>query len=300
MDAELYWLEVTIMAFEEVAEQLASDLRPYAEGESVVLEQLGNPQDLDPNALLPEVYVKLYIAAVDDTVARREAVTELAQAYQCPPPTFTKLQEIDWAHAWKEHYKPFRLGQRFWIQPSWLAAEDKRPDDITITLDPGMAFGTGLHPTTQMCFELLTERLQPDQSVLDIGTGSGILAIAAAKLGANPISAIDNDETAVEAAAANAILNGVGEQIEIVSGTLGIVKAQEWDIVVVNILATVIMPMLTDEQLLSFARPQGLFIFSGIVSTQADEFINTVITMGGEIVEQTTQEDWVAFVVRRK
>lgn len=299
MADEAHWIEVVVLATEEVAELLAADLQPYAEGESVILEQLGDPQDLRPYAMLPEVHVKLYMAAVDDTAARRQAITQVATHYNCPPPTFNRLQDQDWANAWKEHYNPFRLG-RFWIQPSWLPAEDVKPDDIVLTLDPGMAFGTGLHATTRMCFLLLTERVQAGQTVLDVGTGSGILAIAAAKLGARPIMAIDNDQTAVEAAAANATSNDVGEMIEVRHATIADLPRQEWDIVVVNILGAIIMPMLQHQQLLSLASENGIFIFSGIVQEQMPQFLAVLEEAGGVVEETMTQDDWVALVVRRK
>ncbi|MCB0033011.1 MAG: 50S ribosomal protein L11 methyltransferase [Anaerolineales bacterium] len=296
---EAYWIEVVITAAEEVAEVVAAELQPYAEGESVILEQLGDPQDLRPYAMLPEVQVKLYLAAVDDTAARRQAIADLAAQYNCAAPTFSRLQEQDWANAWKEHYNPFRLG-RFWIQPSWLSADDVKPDEIVLTLDPGMAFGTGLHATTQMCLRLLTERLQPKQSVLDVGTGSGILAIAAAKLGAQPVLAIDNDQTAVEAAAANTTGNEVAEMIEVQQGTIADIQRQAWNIVIVNILGAIIMPMLQHQQLLSLSTDNGLFIFSGIVQEQMPQFLSVLDEAGGVVDEIVTQDDWVALVVRRK
>lgn len=296
---EAYWIEVVITAAEEVAEVLAAELQPYAEGESVILEQLGDPQDLRPYAMLPEVQVKLYLAAGDDTADRRQAIADLAAQYNCAVPTFNRLQEQDWANAWKVHYNPFRLG-RFWIQPSWLPADDVQADDIVLTLDPGMAFGTGLHATTQLCFRLLTERVQAGQSVLDVGTGSGILAIAAAKLGAQPILAIDNDQTAVEAALDNAAGNDVAEQIEIQHATITDIQRPQWDIVVVNILGAIIIPMLQHQNLLSLSTDEGIFIFSGIVQEQMPQFLSVLAEAGGVVEETLIQDDWVALVVRRK
>ena len=135
-----------------------------------------------------------------------------------------QLEEEDWANAWKQHYNTQRVGERTVIVPSWLDYEAE-PDEIVLNLDPGMAFGTGLHPTTQLCLRLLEQHARPRQRTLDLGTGSGILAIAAAKLGAGPVVALDNDPIAVEAASANVARNGVegsgAGQVHVALGSLG-------------------------------------------------------------------------------
>ncbi|MFQ5418895.1 MAG: 50S ribosomal protein L11 methyltransferase, partial [Anaerolineae bacterium] len=194
--ATMYWLEVAVLTDGEGAEAVAEALRPYAQDNGVVLEQLGDESTPDPNALETAVTVKIYISSKNDTPALRRRIEEiiyhLGRLYPIPPPTFQEIKEQDWANAWKAHYQPFRVGRKVWIQPSWVAqsasadGQDKlQPDDVFLTLDPGMAFGTGSHPTTQMCLVALEDLTQPDQRILDVGTGSAILAIAAAKLGAD-------------------------------------------------------------------------------------------------------------------
>src|SRR5690606_26457499 len=126
----------------------------------------------------------------------------------------------DWANAWKEHYRVLRVGERIVVVPSWLEYE-AAPGDVVLQLDPGMAFGTGLHPTTQLCLRLLERYARPGLRTLDIGTGSGILAIAAAKLGAGPILALDNDPVAVGVAAENTARNGVADLVSAAEGSLG-------------------------------------------------------------------------------
>lgn len=294
------WVEICVIASEEIAEGVADALRPFAEGESVAFEQLGDPADLDPQALLPEVYLKLYVNGRDDTPLLRQKIGEIAAAYDCVSPAFTVLAETDWANAWKENYRPFRLGPHFWIQPSWELATEAQADDTIITLDPGMAFGTGLHATTQLCFELLRDYLRPSQSLLDVGCGSGILSIAAAKLGAGQILAVDNDEAAVAATAANAALNQTDQQIDVQYGSLNVVEAKDWEVVVVNILAAIIMPMLQHEQLLTYAADGGYLIFSGIVEEQANQFIAVLNEAGGTVVSTARRDGWVAFVAQRK
>lgn len=297
-ESSRYWLEICTITTEDKAEILTAVWQDFAEQGNVVIERLGDPADLDPNALLPEVYVKIYLSSEQDTPAVRQAIAEAIAPYDCVP-TFHKMVEQDWANAWKDHYHPFPLGQRFWIQPSWLPLVEPAPAEFVLTLDPGMAFGTGLHPTTQLCLELVEEYTRPGLSVLDLGTGSGILAIAAAKLGAGPILAVDNDPLAVEATLANAALNGVAEQIELIEGTLAEVQNTQWDVVVANILAVVIVQLVAQENLLSYTRPGGKFIFSGIVDVQSEDFVAAVSAAGGRVLEKRQSGDWVAFVVEK-
>ncbi|MCA9961867.1 MAG: 50S ribosomal protein L11 methyltransferase, partial [Anaerolineales bacterium] len=245
----MYWLEVSVITDGEAAEAVAEVLRPFAYQEGVVLEQLGDMENLDPNALEPNVTVKIYLPEDRDTPALRQRLEEIlyhmGRLYPIPPPTFRKLQEEDWANAWKAHYHPFRIGRRIWIQPSWLNADeqelanaDLQPDDVVLTLDPGMAFGTGTHPTTQMCLQALEDIVQPGMSVLDVGTGSGILAIAAGKLGAAKLWGMDTDDVAVKTAVSNAQQNNI-HHFHAWQGTLATVNERDWDVVVVNILAPV-------------------------------------------------------------
>ncbi len=296
----MYWLEVSVVTDGEAAEAVAEALRPFATGQSVVLEQAGDPHDLDPYALEPEVTVKIYLSAAEDTPAVRHRIAEvlyhLGRLYPIPAPTFRKLEDKDWAHAWKEHYHPFRVGRRIWIQPSWIAGAAPENDDITLVLDPGMAFGTGLHPTTQMCLQAVERLVRPDWRVLDVGTGSGILAIAAAKLGAARVLGIDNDAQAVSAAKANVEQNRVDETVTITAGTLAAISPGTWDLVLVNILAPVILTLLKEQQLLAHVAPAGHLVLSGIIDQQLSDVIQAVHAAGGQIVETITVRDWVTLI----
>ena len=166
----MYWLEVSVITDGEGAEAVAEMLRPFAHHDGVVLEQLGDEADPNPDALETAVTVKIYIPEDQDNPDLRRRIEEvlyhMGRLYPIPPPTFRQLAEEDWANAWKVHYHPFRIGDKIWIQPSWLEQETATPTsvsagvpgkdgiqsgDVILTLDPGMAFGTGLHPTTQMC-----------------------------------------------------------------------------------------------------------------------------------------------------
>jgi ribosomal protein L11 methyltransferase len=296
------WVEAKVMADGEAAEAIAEALRPFAHQEGVVLEQLGDMTNLEPDALEPVVAVKIYFPADDQAEAVqqriREALHFMSMMYPIAPPTFQVLAETDWANAWKKHYEPFRVGSRLWIQPSWQQAKPATGTDVVLTLDPGMAFGTGLHPTTQMCLQALEDLVTPGIDVLDVGTGSGILAIAAAKLGARRVLGVDNDGQAVAAASANVTLNGVADVVDIRSGTLSGISERPWDLVVVNILAPVIQKLLHQYGLMSYVAPGGALVLSGIVDEQLSEVQEAVEAQGGAISKTLAIRDWVALIGR--
>jgi ribosomal protein L11 methyltransferase len=299
----MYWLEVSVRTDGEAAEAVSELLRPYAYNDGVVLEQLGVSDDPTPDALEPIVTVKIYVPENEDTPVLRRRIEEglyhLNRLYPVPAPQFRQLEEADWAHAWKAHYHPFRLGRRLWIRPSWITDESLavNSDDVILTLDPGMAFGTGLHPTTQMCLQALEQLTQPGMRVLDVGTGSGILAIAAAKLGATAVRAVDTDQVAVETAMANVRQNEVQNSIVVAEGSLNDVSDKEWDLVVVNILAPVIASMLRHDRLLDYLAPGGRLILSGIIDEQREVVAGAVADAGGTMDQIMSIRDWLALVV---
>lgn len=296
------WIEVSVVTDGEAAEAVAEALRPYAYDQSVALVQWGDASSPDPQALEPVVAVKIYIPDDDQAAAARRRIEEvvyyLGRLYPIPAPTFQTLMEEDWANAWKAHYQPFRIGERLWIQPSWQPAEAVQPGDIVLTLDPGMAFGTGLHPTTQMCLQALEQLVTPGATVLDVGTGSGILAVAAAKLGAGRVYAVDTDPLAVQAAGDNVALNQAAGVVMVNAGSLGDAPRTAWDLVVVNILAPVIEAMLRQEQLMAYVAPGGRLILSGIIEEQAAGVAAAVMESGGKIVRTDAIRDWVAFMAQ--
>ena len=219
--------------------------------------------------------------------------------YPMPQPAYRPLQAEDWAEAWKAHYQPIRIGRRLVIRPAWIDIDLER-DDIEIALDPGMAFGTGAHPTSQLCLEALERLAQPGQDVLDLGSGSGILSIAAAKLGAGRVLALDNDQLAVDATRANAAANGVAHKIVAEHGSLASVlgSARRFDLLLVNILARVIVE-LTEQGLGEVLRPGGRAIFSGIIDTQLDE-VEAALRQTGLLPGARQQRgDWLLIEARR-
>ncbi len=297
------WTRVSVQVDGEAAEAVAEMLRPFAHG-GVSLEQWAADLSVDaPEPVLDEqVTVSIYLPAKEDTPAVRQRIEEIlwhmGQLRPIPAPAFSTVCEEDWANAWKRHYTAFRIGRRLLICPAWEAATP-RPDEVVLLMDPGMAFGTGLHPTTRMCLEAVEEQAHPGISVMDLGTGSGILAIAAAKLGAGPILALDTDDVAVQAAIQNCANNDVADVVQIQRGTLGdIAPGRTWDLVLVNILAPVIMQLL-DGGLEGVVRPGGKIVFSGIIEDQSPEIQAGMERVGIQLDEQRQVKDWVTLIGRR-
>lgn len=201
----------------------------------------------------------------------------------------TTLDEEDWANSWKAHYHPIAISERLTIKPSWLE-KSSDPKAIEILMDPGMAFGSGTHETTRLCLQLL-ERYAKEAHVVDVGTGSGILAIAAAKLGAKSVYGVDLDAMAVIRAKENAALNDVDIVIE-KNNLIDGVGDRKPDVMVANILAPIIIGMLSDvKQVLS-----GTFICSGIVSHEEQDVLEALTQNGFEVVEVRRENGWVAIV----
>lgn len=203
--------------------------------------------------------------------------------------------ESDWANEWKKYYKPTRIGQHIVIKPSWEAFEPE-PADLIIEIDPGGAFGSGTHETTSMCIEQLDKRVKPDTLVYDIGCGSGILAIAAAKLGAKEVIAVDLDQAAVETSIENVRLNAVESQVTVKHGNLMDVVSGKADIVVANIIADVICFL--SESIHQFMHEESLFIASGIINLKLEQVLNSLKANGLEVVEVVEKGEWAVVVSR--
>ena len=207
------------------------------------------------------------------------------------------VADEDWSENWKKYYKPFRIGSHLVVKPTWEPYEAKE-DDLIIELDPGMAFGTGTHETTNMCMQLLEKHLQDGMRVMDVGTGSGILAIAAARLGAKDILAIDIDPSAVKVAIENVELNGVKEQVRVVVGDLCKSEAMPCDLAVANIVADAIC-MLAGP-LTRHLEKDRLLICSGIIREREQDVMNAATEAGYTLFDRIEKGEWVALALKNE
>lgn len=201
-----------------------------------------------------------------------------------------------WTDVWKKYFKPFHAGTHLVVKPTW-EPYDPGPEDKIIEIDPGMAFGSGTHETTGMCLSLLEEVITGGEEVIDVGTGSGILAIGAALLGAGHVLAVDIDPDAVRVAEENVRHNHVETSVSVQQGDLLKRVSAECDICVANIISDVIIAFAAP--LMSHIRPGGLFICSGIVSMRSDEVQQALTDAGYEILRKETRGEWTAFLSRR-
>ena len=219
------------------------------------------------------------------------------------------VDEDDWATAWKKYFKPIRVSQRLTIKPTWEEYTPESSDEFIIEIDPGMAFGTGTHPTTSLCLRALESVIQGGEEVIDVGTGSGILAIGAKLLGASRVLALDLDPVAVSSATENVQLNGMNDDITVMESDLLSVITDMKDadklgvklpvkIVVANILAEIIMLFVDDVY--ASLQPGGYYIASGIYKNKLEVVKQALETSGFEVENMVREDDWVAFVARKR
>jgi ribosomal protein L11 methyltransferase len=304
----MHWLELTVQAHPEAVESVSELLSRYAPGGVAIeepIELLDEGQEYRVLSGQP-VKVRAYLPIDGKEEEVRQRVAEGLWHLSSLGPQFVgELQtrivnEEDWANAWKDYYHVTHIGGRLVIRPSWREYTPK-DDEVVIELDPGMAFGTGLHPTTRMCLEQVEQRVRPGMRVLDAGTGSGILALAAAKLGAASVYCIDNSSVAVESAIANAAVNQLSERVSVVLGVLDDAEATrlagQFDLVLANIIARVIGSIAA--YLARVLTPGGILIAGGIIEERRHEAEQPLLDAGLKLVEQVMIDDWVTLIMRK-
>jgi ribosomal protein L11 methyltransferase len=298
-------LEVSLTTTGELAEAVADVLARFASG-GVALEAERIDPDAEASGLTDSIQVRAFLPAEagGDAVRRQieEALWHLGQIAPLPAPSFRLIEETDWDAAWRAHYRPLPVGERLLIQPAWLAVEDT--ERLPIVLDPGMAFGTGTHPSTQLTLEALERLCRRGMRVVDLGCGSGILSIAAARLGAASILAMDIDSLSVRVTRQNCQRNGVGAQVQAVEGSLADLLARQAngeaapDLLLANILAPVLTAML-QQGLAEALAPGGRMVLAGILDHQAEALAAEARAHGCVLEEVRARLDWRALVLRR-
>lgn len=265
----------------------------------------------DPIDFAQRLVVKTYLkpGKRGEEIRRQieEGLWRLSLLYPIPEPQIKVINEEDWSTAWKQFYKPLRVGKRVVLKPSWEDFE-ANDDDVVVELDPGMAFGTGLHPSTRLCVAALEELVQPGNRVLDVGTGSGVLSIVAAKLGATPILGTDIDALAVQVAAENASRNEIAVGTEhgyvVRHESVPAGRAGQFDVVVANILAEILVKLFDSEyDNVPLAEPlatDGVLILAGILEGRAALVEDAASRHGLAIVDRKQEGDWVALIARRR
>ncbi len=322
------WMEFSVIVDGETAEAITDLFARYGHAGGVAIQEIAAPEEtrVGPQslALTRRVRVATYAPMQDDggdgaLAAARQGIQDgLAYLGMIGPVGTLRERAVadeDWESAWRDHFHPHRVGQRSVVVPTWRTYEPI-PDDIVIRLDPGMAFGTGLHPTTRLCALELERRVARGATVLDAGCGSGILSLIAAQLGASRVLGVDIDPIAVAAARENVTRNGVADVIEITEGSLprsgqdpfasagrawpeAVVARGGWDIVVANLTAEVLQELAAP--LAMAARPGGILIGSGIIAERFTLAAYALMDAGLRLTDAVSDEsgDWRAVILMR-
>ncbi len=311
------WLEVSLTVNGELAESVADVLARFAPNGVMTEQGVKFNDEEDEGTATGPITVRAYLEVNERLEETRQKIEEalfyLGMIQPVPKPTYKQIAEQNWMEAWKQHYKPILIGKRLLILPAWLP--NPEPTRIPIKIDPGMAFGTGAHPTTQLCLELMelyfdkttvddrpqtankdVSRKRP--AVIDVGCGSGILSIAALKLGAKKVLGVDIDIESIKNSRENAAVNGIGDELILGQGSVteilnGQFEFKSAPLVTANILAPVLI-RLFEAGLADLIEPSGEVILSGILSHQAESVIEAGQAKGLVKGEVRQIHDWVA------
>jgi len=292
----LKWIELSVVADSELIDPLVQIFDRYSKN-GVVLENVGENIGYSKKATKVRTYLKsdtdyeIVFNQIDIGVRLLAHVGEVSELSK------RVLNEKEWHESWKKHFSILEIGKTLAIVPSWLKSK-KVNRKIVIELDPGMAFGTGHHPTTRMCLEMLETLVKPCHTVLDLGCGSGILSIASAKMGSEKVIGIDNDETAIKVARENIKINGIGDSVSISNGSVPNKNIDKYsnDIVVANISSKVILDL--SKEITEYLKPKGYLLISGFLDNTESEIIDVFKKLNLNVVSKLCTADWVALCLR--
>jgi len=303
------WLEVSLTVNGELAEAVADVLARFAFSGVMMEQGVKYTDDEDAGTPTGPITVRAYLemnGQIEETRQKlEESLYYLGRIQPLPAASYKEIADQNWMEAWKQHYKPILLGERLVIVPAWMDSPD--PNRIAIRIDPGMAFGTGTHPTTQLCLELMEHQLSSvvhrPWSVIDVGCGSGILSIAAIKMGASSALGVDIDSGSIDNARENANTNSIGDELILGVGSVQEIldnkfSFQRAPLVVANILAPVII-RLFDVGLADLIEANGVILLSGILQEQAQSVIEAAQVRGLRMNERKQMGDWVALAMSR-
>ena len=297
--AEAHWLEVSLSVNGELAEAVAEVLSRFVSGgvvtESGVIYNDAEDEGTEYGPVRVFGYLVVDEHLEDNRRQLSEALWHLGMIRPLPEPTFRTIVDEDWMAAWKQHYHPIPIGKRLEVLPAWIEKHDE--SRIAVHIDPSMAFGTGTHPSTQLCLEMVESYTVPGQPAIDVGCGSGILAIAALRLGASHALAVDIDNASIKSTNENAAANQVQQNLECALGSVteilkGKFSLRQAPLVLVNILAPVIV-RLFDAGLAELVAPAGMLVLSGILAEQAEDVKTAAAQHGLQFKEMRQIEDWV-------
>lgn len=296
------WVEISVEVHPEAVEAVSEIFHRHGYGGVAIEAPIVAGAEVEDYHFDPQqpVTVKTYLPRRGAAARRRRIEAALWHTFQVfphplSPISATEVAEEDWAESWKAHFHALRVGEHLVVCPSWESFTP-RDGDLVVSLDPGMAFGTGYHPSTRLCLLALEKYLRPGVEVLDLGTGSGILAIAAAKLGAGSVLALDIDAEAVGVAAENVEQNGLAEAIQVAHGTLewGLYPGR-FDLIVANLTARLLGGLAGPIR--ESLKPGGLLIAAGIVSPTLDWVSHSLEDGGAGLIEMLQEDDWHALVM---
>jgi ribosomal protein L11 methyltransferase len=307
------WHEIKIITTEEAYDAISEMLISMGAG-GVAIEdpneirrEIAKPNSLDYaddeflSSLGDDVVIKVYFPGEVNIIEMTDLIKEkinyisnflvVGEGYK----DFKDVDDEDWSTSWKKYYKPVRISERVTIKPTWeeyISAEG----EVVVELDPGMAFGTGTHETTQMCARLLEQRLKAGDTVIDVGCGTGILSIIASKLGAGQIEAIDIDDIAVRVAKENCEINNVSHNVNVSKGVLKDINIKKVDLIVANIIANVIIDI--SELVPYYVGANGYFVASGIIRERKQEILDLYRSKGFTCETALELGEWVAIVFK--